>query len=301
MTAPTTTDAPTTAPTATGGGTTTGGGADGGGPAPTATTSNTSTGTGTGTAAGTGKPHPTERVQAAEAADSAPRTATGTKPAQAAGTATGSSDDDGGDAGDDGGGRKTGGEWRVEDLPPGAQKLIADLRKESATRRTEAGEAKKAADAAAAKATGYEEKFATAVEGLTRALGLTPEPDEPERSPEERIADLTDSYRQARIELAVYRAAHGAGGDPDALLDSRGFLTKAYGLDPAADGFDQAIATAIGEAVTANPKLRAPEVTPVVPAAPSGGDFGGGPADRTGPENWTVDDFRRAREKGTRP
>jgi hypothetical protein len=193
---------------------------------------------------------------------------------------------------------KAGKDWKVDDLPPGAQKYIADLRKEAGTRRSEAAEAKKAADAAGKKATATDEKFASAVEAFTKALGLTPDADEPERSPEELLGEVTSKYQQSRIELAVYRAASAAGADPDALLDSRGFLTKAFALDPAADEFDTSIADAIAEAVESNPKLRAAEpYTP--PAVPSGGDFGGGPAERNEPDNWSVDDFRRQRRNAS--
>jgi hypothetical protein len=205
----------------------------------------------------------------------------------------------GSDAGDDPAGdkkaRAAAGNWKVEDLPPGAQKLIADLRKEAGTRRTEAAEAKKAREDAEKRVAAGDERFASATEAFMRALGLTPEPDEPERSPEELIGELTSKYQQSRIELAVYRAAADHGADPDALLDSRGFLTKAHALDPAAEDFEDAIATAIGEAVDGNPKLRAAAPEPPAPAVPSGGDFGGGPAGRIGPDQWSVDDFRRAR------
>jgi hypothetical protein len=205
-----------------------------------------------------------------------------------------SDDDDGGDgdAGQGKGGKK---DWRIDDLPPGAQDLIKNLRKEAGTRRTEAAEQKKAAETATQQAKAVDEKFASAVEAFTKALGLTPDADEPERSPEELLGDITSKYQQKTVELAVYKGAAAAGGDPDALLDSRGFLTKAFALDPAGEGFDTAIAEAIRDAVDSNPKLRAAE--PERPAVPSGGDFGGGPADRNDPDEWSVDDFRRERNK----
>ena len=194
---------------------------------------------------------------------------------------------------------KAKGDWKVEDLPAGAQKLIADLRKENSTRRTEASDSRKAREAAEKKAAAGDERFANATEAFMKALGLTPEPDEPERSPEELLGEVTQKYQHTRVELAVYRASAEHDADPDALLDSRSFLTKALALDPGGDEFDQAIAAAIGDAVEGNPKLRARE--PARPAflAPSGGDFGGGPAEPLGPDEWSVDDFRRNRkEKG---
>ncbi len=186
------------------------------------------------------------------------------------------------------------GDWRIEDLPPGAQKLIGDLRKENGTRRTEAAEAKKLREAAEKKASEGDERFAGAVKAFTTALGLTPEPDEPEKTPEEQLGEVTQQYRHVRIELAVYRAAADHEANPDALLDSRSFMSKALALDPGSDEFDQAIADAIGEAVDNNPHWRTEQPAPAY-QAPSGGDFGGGPAEPLGPDEWSVDDFRRAR------
>lgn len=225
-----------------------------------------------------GRRAPTERVRTASRDDDAPQ------------------DTDGAGDGDAGkGGKGEGGkEWRIEDLPPGAQKLIKDLRTENGSRRNEAAEAKKAKEAAEQAAKAGDERFANATEAFMRALGLTPEPDEPERSPEELVGELTTKYQQISVELAVYRAAKNHDGDPDALLDSRGFITKAHALDPAADNFAEAIAQLISDAVDSNPKLRAAPAEPGQ-AAPSGGDFGGGPAGPVGPEDWSVDDFRRER------
>lgn len=302
MTAPTT--AADTAPAGDAGTTATGTGT---GPAPTTatgttaadtagteTTTRTTTRRETGRTASRGDEAPRDPDTAGKGDDTAAKAGTAAK-GDAAGAA--GKGDGKGDATTDDGDDKAGDaakDWRVEDLPAGAQKMIAELRKENGTRRAEAAEQKKAADAATKKAVLSDEKFASAVEAFTRAIGLTPEPDEPERSPEERIGELASSLKHTKVELAVYRSAAKHGGDPDALLDSRGFLTKAFALDPGADDFDKAIGDAIGAAVAANPKLRtvAPE-KPVKTAVPSGGDFGGGPAGSTGPDNWSVDDFRR--------
>lgn len=293
MTAPITSDAPA--------GTSEAAASPAAGQAPTDTTNGTTTGTTTaavfvapaggpagpdGTDGPRGRRAPGERVRSSSRDDAAPR--------------DGDTPDDDTDTDDGDGGGKKGGkaaDWRVEDLPSGAQKLIADLRKENGTRRSEATEAKKLREAAEAKAAAGDERFTNAVEALTRALGLTPElADEQQPSPEELLGEVSSKYQQSRIELAVYRAAAAHGGDPDALLDSRAFLNNASRLDPADEGFDQAIAAAIGDAVATNPKLRAAPATRPA-AAPSGGDFGGGPAEPIGPERWSVDDFR-ARRKG---
>lgn len=223
-----------------------------------------------------------ERVRSASRDDDAPQ-----DPAEH------DSDSDGG--GDRQDGRAKPGDWKIDDLPSGAQKLIADLRKEAGTRRTEAAEARKLREAAEKKAADGDDRFAKATHAFMTALGLTPEPDEPERSPEELLGDVTQKYQHTRVELAVYRAAAAHEADPDALLDSRAFLTKALALDPGADEFDQAIAAAIAEAVDGNPKLRSEPVFQAPAQVPSGGDFGGGSAEPLGPDEWSVDDFRRAR------
>jgi hypothetical protein len=57
--------------------------------------------------------------------------------------------------------------------------------------------------------------------------------------------------RQARVELAVYRAA-GTTADPAALLDSTSFLASLKGIDPTDSA---AITAAITSAVESNPRL----------------------------------------------
>ncbi|MCQ1951613.1 hypothetical protein NNX28_16975 [Arthrobacter sp. zg-Y859] len=141
-------------------------------------------------------------------------------------------------------------EWdgKVESLPPAAQKLIRDLRKDDGDERV----AKKTLDA------------------IQKALN-------PDAKPEEKAdpAQLTKllserdaETKQLKAELAVYRSAGKHGADPDALLDSRGFLAKIADLDPTDS---KAITKAITEAVNENPKLKAVQV-----AGSSGADFNGG-------------------------
>jgi hypothetical protein len=188
--------------------------------------------------------------------------------------------------------------WRVEDLPPGAQKVIAKLRAENAKVRTDA-------KAAGEKAKASDEKFAGAVQAFMTAMGMTPEA-EPELTPEQRTSQLTEqltaataehdktnrALRDARVELAVYRAAGRLGAEPDALLDSRSFLGEIADLDPDGDDFGTELAIAVREAVVNNPKLRAAQAAA---QPPSGGEFSGGPAGRTDPESLSVDDFRAQR------
>lgn len=88
----------------------------------------------------------------------------------------------------------------------------------------------------------------------------------------EQLSGKDDELRQSKVELAVHRMAGKHGANPDALLDSRAFLTSVKGLDPAGKNFAQDLESAIKDAVKANASLKA---TPTGPAV-SGGDFTGG-------------------------
>ncbi|MFD8839852.1 hypothetical protein [Streptomyces griseofuscus] len=80
-----------------------------------------------------------------------------------------------------------------------------------------------------------------------------------------------DQARQTQVELAVYKSAGKHGGDPDALLDSRGFANAIAKLDPAADSFAADVEAAVKQAVEANPKLAAKAPEPAKPQVPAGG------------------------------
>ncbi|MER6236534.1 hypothetical protein ABT185_10770 [Streptomyces clavifer] len=77
--------------------------------------------------------------------------------------------------------------------------------------------------------------------------------------------------RQSAVELAVYRAASKHAADPDALLDSRGFLKQVDDLDPDSDDFAMRVGDAIKAAVDSNPKLQ----TAPAPPARSGTEMSG--------------------------
>lgn len=81
-----------------------------------------------------------------------------------------------------------------------------------------------------------------------------------------------DRARQTEVELAVYKTAGKHGGDPDALLDSRGFANAIAKLDPASDSFTADVEKAVKAAVEANPKLAAQKpAEPKPPTVPAGG------------------------------
>lgn len=175
----------------------------------------------------------------------------------------------------------------VDQLPDWAQKLVRDTRNEAAANRAKA---KEHADALSA----LEQKSQSQLDGIAKALGLKPEEATPEQIMAERDAEKANAAasaaqaRATRVELAVFRAAKSAGADGDALLDSRSFVAKLDGLDPAADDFRQRVGDLIKAATEedarykAAPPLeaKAPEpAKPEPPAVPkSGGEFTGSPS-----------------------
>lgn len=133
---------------------------------------------------------------------------------------------------------------RVEDLPEWAQKIIRDTRSEAATHRT----AKTAA----------EQQSQGILQAIAKAAGIEVPGEKPD--PAKLAADLTaaqNTAKQSAIQLAVYKAASAAGGNPDALLDSNTFLANVRELDPTSSDFNTKVTEAITTAVTANPSLKA--------------------------------------------
>ena len=182
----------------------------------------------------------------------------------AAGDSGGTAGDTGGTA-DDQGQQDQGGQGssdgKVEDLPEWAQKQIRDARAEAGKARTDAKT--KAAD--------------EATEALTKKLLAALGKDDDGKTkvtPEElakQLGETRSEANQTKIELAVYRTAGKHQGDPDALLDSRGFLAKLTDLDPTAKDFTAKVETAIKDAVKDNPKLKVAQA-----AGSSSADHGAG-------------------------
>ena len=137
---------------------------------------------------------------------------------------------------------------KVESLPADVQKIITDLR-------TEAG------DERVAKKT-----LAAIQKALDPNASEESKPD-PAKLAEQLTTTQTEA-QQVRAENAVLRTASRVGADPDALLDSRGFLAKLKDTDPT----DTAAITALVEAaVKDNPKFRLARA-----ADRNGTDFNGG-------------------------
>ncbi|WHM36307.1 hypothetical protein [Streptomyces sp. BPTC-684] len=132
---------------------------------------------------------------------------------------------------------------------------IARLESDLAAARAEAGKQRVTAKQKAA-----DEARAQLAQDIGRALGIIP--DGQEADPAQLTAQLTASQAQARqtaVELAVYRTAREAGGDPDALLDSRQFAEALADLDPSDSA---AVQAAVETAVASNPRLAAPAARP---------------------------------------
>lgn len=156
---------------------------------------------------------------------------------------------------------------KVEDLPDWAQKVIKDARADAGKART------------TAKAEAAEEASKKILSDVLTALGVkgnkTPTLEEVQAELEKlrnENGSKDGDLNQTKVELAVYRIASKAGGDPDALLDSRTFLAEVKDLDPSAKDFSDKVTAAIKTAVKDNPKLKASRVG----AGSSSADHGSG-------------------------
>lgn len=136
------------------------------------------------------------------------------------------------------------------DDPKAAQAEIERLRRENGAARTNA------------KAQAAEDAKKELAQTIGKALGLVEdEPIDPAKLTESLTTSQAEA-KQARVELAVFRAAGAVNGDPAALLDSQSFLKSLADVDPSDSA---AVQAAITEAVAANPRLGA-ATEPRVPA-----------------------------------
>lgn len=114
------------------------------------------------------------------------------------------------------------------------------------------------------------------LDAIAKALGLK---DEDKPDPEkltQQVSQEQAKARDAQVQLAVYRQAAKAGGNPDALLDSASFLASLADVDPSkADEVEKAIK----DAVQSNPTLAAKKVTPGTRDAANQGGSGDGKPD----------------------
>lgn len=111
-----------------------------------------------------------------------------------------------------------------------------------------------------------------AIKKIAAELGL---PDTTKPDPEaiaRELATARAEKAQLTREHAVLLAAHGAGADPAALLDSRAFLTELEKID-ASDPV--AVAEAVKAAVAANPRYASAAPAAAAPAPPQASTAGG--------------------------
>jgi len=157
---------------------------------------------------------------------------------------------------------------KVDSLPADVAKVIREAREEAGKARTTAKEnaatqARQELLATLSKAVGLDTDKPPTAEELTRQLTT---------ATSERTVAQEDAAA-ARIELHVFRTATRLGADAESLLDSRSFCDAIDAIDtedPAK--FNNDVETAINNAISANPQLRAGQVP-----RRGGGDFAGGP------------------------
>jgi hypothetical protein len=154
--------------------------------------------------------------------------------------------------------------------PTRFEKLVENLRSdvEAQKQKTTAAEQKAQQDQA-----DLMKKVAAAF-GLDTGEEKPPTPEELTQKladEQSRTKEFEDAARQTQVELAVYKSAGKHGGDPDALLDSRGFAQAIAKLDPSSPEFAASVEKAVKEAVEANPKLAAVKPAEPKPAVPAGG------------------------------
>jgi hypothetical protein len=158
--------------------------------------------------------------------------------------------------------------------PARFEKLVENLRNDVEAEKQKRTEAEKAFEQRAADQQADLLKKVAAAFGLDTGEEKPPTPEElTAKLAEEqsRTKEFEDAARQTQVELAVYKSAGKHGGDPDSLLDSRGFAQAIAKLDPASPEFAASVEKAVKEAVEANPKLAAKAVEPAKPAVPAGG------------------------------
>ena len=158
--------------------------------------------------------------------------------------------------------------------PEKFQKLVENIRGDVEAEKAKRIAAEKAFEQKAAEQQAELVKKFAAAFGLDTGEEKPPTPEElTQKLTEEqaRTKEFEDAARQTQVELAVYKSAGAHGGDPDALLDSRGFAQAIAKLDPSAPDFAASVEQAVKTAVEANPKLAVKTVEPAKPAVPAGG------------------------------
>lgn len=222
------------------------------------------------------------------------------------GSASGDGGDTGGTGDTDGGAGSgdtdTGGDGAAKDADTGTGKdtggedlaaKVARLEKQLKGANADAAKARTDAKKKAA-----DEERALITKELGKVLGLVEDDKDTAPDPAKLTAEIqraTTAHRETAVELAVFKRASKGGADPDALTDSRTFLSKLKDLDPTADDFTTQLDKAIADAVKDNPKLKAGSTTA---AAAAVSDFTGGDGepDKAAPAD-DIDKIRAERRK----
>lgn len=150
------------------------------------------------------------------------------------------------------------------DLDPAVQKELDRARSDAARYRTEKD----------AEVQRVQQEADARIKAVLKAAGYDPDgSDDPEKVAQqaaEAREQAQQEAKEARLELALYRAAADPAvhADPIALLDSRRFMERARSIDPSDT---DALTAAIRETIQENPKLAATQA-----AARSSADFTGG-------------------------
>jgi hypothetical protein len=171
-----------------------------------------------------------------------------------------------GDKGGDGAGGDKGAGEGGKDGETEAEKIVR-LETALTAARKEAGK-----DRTTAKAKAAEDARKALLDDVAKALGLKEGETVTAEQLQDQLKEAKAATNDSKIQLAVYRSASKAGADPDALLDSRSFLTSVRELDTTAKDFDALVAAEIKSAIEKNPKLK----TTPTGAGRSGGEFPGG-------------------------
>jgi hypothetical protein len=146
--------------------------------------------------------------------------------------------DDDGDEGDD--------EVEFDALPKRTQREIKKLRREGQRKADEARTARQERDAARDTA----QKISKLVNGES-------DDDADPDKLTDKVTKLTDENRTLRVERAAERAIRKHNGDVDAVLDSRSFADRLSKLDPADDGFGDALDGLAKETVESADRYKA--------------------------------------------
>ena len=132
-------------------------------------------------------------------------------------------------------------------------------------------------------------------DALAVALGVKQAPPDPRQLTAERdqalaaVAQRDAAIREHQLEAAVLRHAGRHGGNGAQLADSKTFMAKVAGLDPASDSFGDDLGDAIRGAVDSSPRFRA--AGPAAPAARPAGDREDTAAET---RQWTIADVDAA-------